>query len=612
MRNLFFEFTYADIGKETFKLSSKSIIESPGVGYADKYISQVLSELSDDGRTMSIRFIRNIPDSIKTIVADLYKDDDEGYAIDVNGDSINIYADGMRGFIYAVSTLKQIIYAERLSELVIYDRPDKKIRGYRVYTPGVNNFDNFKKMVDKLVYYKYNCIDIEVGGAMEYDRHPEINEKWKEFCKEVSVSPEATHKIQMGFSWPKNSIHVDNGDRGVITKAQMRELVEYCKERGFEVIPEVPSLSHSDYIVMAHPDIREREDDPYPDTYCPLNPKSYEILFDIIDEVLEVFEPEKVNIGHDELYSIGLCEKCIEEDPVKLFVDDISKINDYLKSKGVSAIMWGDNMFYKQINGWHVGAWARPYCKIPDMGRCVGKIPKDITILNWHWSLYSFDKDGTEIDLGYEDEQGLVDKGYNLVFGNFASVVLRNYRKRMNIALGAFVSNWGSFEKEYMQRNRQDFDITSTAYALWSHNYDNDQKDMLLEKTRIEMQQQYYTSLGDNIIKIRHTTDFDKNQEVFYDGVFIIPEEWIIGYYIVTYDDGTVVKLPVNFYYNIGCKDYDANSNKVHKLYGAGTPVVIEDKTHYETAYENPYPDKQISNIRFEKAKDVEVEFQVL
>ena len=76
------------------------------------------------------------------------------------------------------------------------------------------------------------------------------------------------------------------------------------------MIPEVPSLGHCDYLMMGNPDIAERADDPYPDTYCPSNPKSYQILFDVIDEIIDVFEPSIMNIGHDEYYTIGVCEKC--------------------------------------------------------------------------------------------------------------------------------------------------------------------------------------------------------------------------------------------------------------------------------------------------------------
>ena len=144
--------------------------------------------------------------------------------------------------------------------------------------------------------------------------------------------------------WAKNSIHADNGGGSFITQDEMREIIAYCREREIEVIPEVPSLSHSDYIVMAHPDLNERKEDTYPDTYCPSNPKSYEILFDILDEVIEVFHPEYVNIGHDECYTLAKCDRCKGKAPADLYVEDITKINNYLNARDIKAIMWGEKV----------------------------------------------------------------------------------------------------------------------------------------------------------------------------------------------------------------------------------------------------------------------------
>ncbi len=509
-----------------------------------------------------------------------------------------------------------MIYANRVADLLIYDRPDKELRGYRVYTPGSGSIDKFKEMLDKLIYYKYNTIVMEVGGAMEYERHPKINETWEKFCKELSVSPDAADKIQFANWWAKNCIHVENGDGSYISKAEMRELVEYYKKLEFDIIPEVPSMSHSDYIVMAYPEINERAYDKYPDTYCPSNPKSYEILFDIIDEVVEVFEPEYMNIGHDELYTVGICDKCKGKDPVDLYVNDIIKINNYLKEKNIRSMMWCEKLLYKTecYNGvWSMeGAWARPWYGIPDMGRAAEKLPKDVILINWYWILKSFAPNGKILDLGYEDEKKLIDDGFEMLYGNFDSMRLTNYRKRIAQVKGALVSNWGNFEEEYMQRNRQNFSLASTAYTLWSHNYDNSCEAVLLEKVKEDLRMFYESSLGADIIKVRHTTDFSKEAASFWDGVFIIPEEWIIGNYIVNYTDGTKVKLPVNFYYNIGCRSYGINEKKLHKIFGACTPVNYKGETWYETAYKNPYPEKEIFHIYYEPEMQAGLDYEML
>ena len=142
---------------------------------------------------------------------------------------------------------------------------------------------------------------------------------------------------------------MENGDGGYLSQDELRGLIQYCKERGFEVIPEVPSLGHCDYLMMGNPDIAERADDPYPDTYCPSNPKSYQILFDVIDEIIDVFEPSIMNIGHDEYYTIGVCEKCRGKSGADLFSADVNKIADYLAAKNVRTMIWGDKLLKNAI-----------------------------------------------------------------------------------------------------------------------------------------------------------------------------------------------------------------------------------------------------------------------
>ena len=121
-------------------------------------------------------------------------------------------------------------------------------------------------------------------------------------------------------------------------------MVEYCKKRMIEVIPEVPSLGHCDYLMLGNHDIAEITADPYADTYCPSNPRSYEVLFDVLEDVITVFEPNIINIGHDEYYSIGICDKCKGKSGAELFAGDIQKIYDFLKARNIKTVIWGDKL----------------------------------------------------------------------------------------------------------------------------------------------------------------------------------------------------------------------------------------------------------------------------
>lgn len=621
LNNMFFDFRYVKTAGDPFQISSLSEVVSETAGYAYRYAVDTIKNQACGGRRMKIELFLSFPAELIKQLEEDFQDAEEAYALWVKADSIGLYSGSERGLIYAVSTLYQLLEENALSEMLIFDYPDTKIRGYRVYTPGRKDFEAFKKMVDMLVYYKYNAMIIEIGGAMEYKKHPEINAKWEEFCTEVNQSPYEARRIQMEThpQWAKNSIHADNGGGSFITQDEMKEIIAYCREREIEVIPEVPSLSHSDYIVMAHPDLNERKEDTYPDTYCPSNPKSYEILFDILDEVIEVFHPEYINIGHDECYTLAKCEKCKGKAPADLYVEDIIKINNYLNARNIKSMMWGEkvygNVYVEDEKGrWPVGGTGDPSKDIPRLADCAGKIPKNVALLQWYWSLCSG-----------QDEKEICDMGYRMIYGNFRAVALEDYRERMSRVDGGYVSNWGSPQEEYMQRNGQNYSLLTTAWIFWSGAYDNSMSGAVNEKVKKELYKRYLRSLGKEIIEVIHTTDHFRPYKVFYDGYYIVPEEWIIGWHVVTYEDGTAVKLPVTYGYNIRCgekteqkggrKDKESTegvSAADREVWGATYPIEKDGRIFYKTAYTNPHPDKKIQGITYVAAGEIAVEAEYM
>ncbi len=617
LKGTFFEFRHLEKSGQPFSISKNSIIvHSDTDKYALKYIENTLNSLDDDGMIMNISLNLEIPDKIKSDLGKAYCDNCESYIIAISSaqKTMSLYSSTHRGLIYAVSTLKQLCDGNEISDMLLFDYPDKAVRGYRVYTPGREYFAKFKQTIDMLVAYKYNTLMIEVGGAMEYKRHPRINEKWTEFCKEVSVSPEAAQNIQNKmYPWMKDSIHFDNGNGSYISQDEMRELIAYCREREIVVYPEVPSLSHSDYILRAYPELNERKEDKYPDSYCPSNPKTYEVLFDIIDEVTDVFKSEYVNIGHDEYYTSAKCELCKNKKPLDLYIEDIEKINNYLKNKNIKAMMWCEKMFenivmfYDEDNPlMPFGAAPYPKKDIPAFYGCKGRIPKDITMINWSWSIESIK----------EEEKELHDIGYRMLFGNYNALRLNGYRERSSITDGGFVSNWGSLEDEYMQRNIQNFALAATAWIFWNGEYDTYDRAKLIEKVKKLLYSSYKAGLGENIIELEHTTPYDEKYRPFYDGRFIVDKDWIIGNHVVTYTDGTVARLPVVFGYNIrssnpGCTEAEYKTSLTFEnteAIGVSYPYCKEGKVIYRTAFENPHPDKVVETIEYESAQGIEVE----
>jgi hexosaminidase len=473
--------------------------------------------------------------------------------------------------------------------------------------PGRETFEDFKKMIDFIVYYKYNKIILEIGGAMEYKRHPKINEKWIEFCKECGKFCGRVDEIQNGYHWDKNSIHYENGDGAYLTQDECREIIAYCEARGIEIIPECPSLSHTDYICLAYPEIAERQDDPYPDTYCPSNPRSYEIMFDVLDEVIEVFNPKTINIGHDEFYSVGVCDKCKGKSHSSIYADDVKKISEYLASKGISTMMWGEKLLKARFpDGRKIGGWYEPHdCngvwhQIPPMYDCADKMPKGVTYLHWYWEF------GEHLDDEYHS------RNYPVVFGNFSALGCDNYRTRINRGVkGAFFSNWGSNAEEYMQRNGQFLGLVTTGYALWSDTYDDSERASLNEKAKLELYNRRNSKIK-NPLRVRHYANYIMEHPSFWCGIFIEDAIYLLGNYKVTYSDGTTANLPVKFGTNIGPRSDAVKRNVTETVYS--TLPIKESKGYtYEHLYENPYPEKKIERIDYVPAagkEDIKVEFE--
>ncbi|MBQ7090582.1 MAG: family 20 glycosylhydrolase [Clostridia bacterium] len=606
---MFFEPQYWEKG-EALSLNKTAVVE--GVGYAKEVAEALIAEQGTDaGSIRKIRFVRGMPEGARV-------GGEEAYALLITAEEAVLYGMSERAEIYAAETLLQMANHEGLRSGRLEDAPDCEFRGYRVYLPGRNAFDDFKKMVDTIVYYKYNYISLEVGGAMEYKRHPEINEKWLEFVADNRRYSGRTAEIQNTCPWAKNSIHTDNGEGDVLTRDEVRELIAYCRKRGLEVYPEAPTLSHTDYICLAHPEIAERQDDPYPDTYCPYHPDTYKLVFDVLEEVIEVFQPKLINIGHDEFYSMCVCERCKDKKPHEVFAYDVTKIHDFLAERGIRTAMWGDKLLPVVTNDGRTYGGAGSdrlsssgkYVYFPPTFYCQFMLPRDILMLHWY---YSF---GIQYDYVYHTQ------GYEAVYGNMAVSCVDEWRHRRQLGIkGGACSNWGCNDPEYMQRNGQYANLIFGAFALWSKDYDNHRMGELLGLTAKEA---YHLCHGNvqkgTHIEITHTTDLYHKYLAFWCGYYIEDEKYHMGNYKVTYTDGTTALLEVKYGKNISNEQTpcacDADNfdhvnldcNPSTEIFYSTIPMRLNGKTWYKTAYRNPYPEKTIESVVYQPDTEAKVE----
>ena len=272
---MFFKYCLYDREEARFSVTPLTVCATEGLTFRE-YIDTALATAHGTGEPIAaIEWHRGIPTAIRRRIGDRFRASDEGYAI-VIGKKTRVYAASERATIYAAATLSTLSHGGELHGGFLYDVPLAEERGYRVYLPSRAGIRAFYRMVDFLATYKFNAIILEIGGAMAYHRHPEINRAWDEFCRDVHRFSGRADEIQFRtYRWPKNSIHCDNAEGDILTQDECREIAAYCRSRGLRVIPECPSLSHTDFLCLAHPELREREGDGHPDTYCPRHPDVY-------------------------------------------------------------------------------------------------------------------------------------------------------------------------------------------------------------------------------------------------------------------------------------------------------------------------------------------------
>ncbi len=393
-----------------------------------------------------------------------------GYILHADANLILIAGSDAAGAFYGMQSLRQLIgqSADGLGVpgVRIRDWPAKPFRGIKVYLPGRDNIPFFKRFVrDFMALNKYNKLIMEMNAAMRLDRHPELNAGAAEFARDTNYSrrnypPGPPHTLQ------QNSSHQDLADGGLLEKAEVADLVRWAEANYIEVIPEIPSFTHSYYLLAKHPELAEVPGEKWPDTFCPSNPKSYELLFDVFDEYIEAMHPKMVHVGHDEWFApLGQCSLCKGKDPGELYAQDLRKTHDYLAKKGIRMAVWGDVLLEsvrgkgsrkrKTSDGWTYDA---PGAMTPEQVKNL--VPKDILIFNWFW-------EGNAARSAPREAQ-LEDFGFQQVWGNLEPRVNDfDARFKRQSILGGAPSAWEAtnefnFGKDLIR------DYLGSAAMLWS------------------------------------------------------------------------------------------------------------------------------------------------
>lgn len=151
------------------------------------------------------------------------------------------------------------------------------------------------------------------------------------------------------------------------TNALLREYPEF---------DETPHIKTEDYTGWPNPDGL------YCKSYCPLHPEVHDVVFAVVDEILDAFETDMYHAGMDEVFYIGEdnCPRCSGRDKAELFAGEVTKIRNHLALKNRRLMIWGDRLIDGKTTG--IGLWE---ASMNNTHRAIDMIPKDVFICDWHY-----------------------------------------------------------------------------------------------------------------------------------------------------------------------------------------------------------------------------------
>jgi len=228
--------------------------------------------------------------------------EDESYQLEINSAKITINAKSDLGALHALETLLQILQNNSNSYYFptasIADFPRFSWRGLMIdASRHFQPVEVIKRNLDAMAAMKMNVFHWHLvddqGWRIEMKKHPKLTQL------------------------------ASDGD--FYTQEEIKNIVKYADERGILVVPEIDVPGHASAILAAYPEIGskvvqlnvgsnekeqkftqiqsyavERNAGIFTPTLDPSNPKTYQLLSEIFDEVCPLFSGKYFHIGGDE------------------------------------------------------------------------------------------------------------------------------------------------------------------------------------------------------------------------------------------------------------------------------------------------------------------------
>lgn len=354
---------------KTFQLlpqpQSIEVLDGKGLNYGDlSYVVSsgeapipVLGAITDGlpqseraGKGVHFRLSQtNVPDS------------PEGYVLEITNKGVTITSRSEAGLFYGCQTLEQLLedsrdFKKEIPPMKITDYPAIAYRAIHLDTKHhLDRMDYYYRMVDKLARYKVNAIIWELEDKLRFTRRPEI------------------------------------GAPNAISKQEMQALCRYAKERNVEISPLVQGLGHAGFILKHHWELRENPASDW--EFCPSDPRTYEMQFDLYLDALEAMPYGKyLHVGGDEITAIGIDDRCkaTGKSAFELQMIWLKKVCQFAVDHGRTPIFW-DDMPLKYAGIWELILSDKTEAEVAKewntekLDKAIDLFPKECVYMRWKY-----------------------------------------------------------------------------------------------------------------------------------------------------------------------------------------------------------------------------------
>jgi hexosaminidase len=292
----------------------------------------------------------------------------EGYTLDVTRENLHVRANADAGQLYAVQTLFQLLPESvfgvkpapdirwTIPCLRVQDRPRFPWRGMhldvsRHFLPK----EFIKNLLDLLATHKMNTfhwhLTDDQGWRIEIKKYPRLTQ--------VGAWRADREGIHWNLREPQRA-----GEQatygGYYTQAEIREIVQYARQRNITILPEIEMPAHTTAALAAYPQFSCTGGPflvttgalwPISDIFCAGNDSTFAFLQDVLSEVFDLFPGTYVHIGGDEADKSNWkkCPKCqtrmkqaglTDENQLQSYF--IKRIEKFVLSKNRRLIGWDE------------------------------------------------------------------------------------------------------------------------------------------------------------------------------------------------------------------------------------------------------------------------------